>query len=59
MPLKWLPAVAGILALGLVLAHTERNEQAAQHAHYCEMVEIHNESEGRYGWPNYDNRECN
>jgi len=26
---------------------------------YCEMVEIHNETGGEYGWPPYrDNIEC-
>ena len=55
---SWI-ALAILLALGFALAHTERNEQQAQHDHYCDMVQIWEESNHKYGWPNYENRECN
>lgn len=38
-----------LLALGQILPSesTEKSEQE----HYCEMVEIHQDSNGQYGWP--------
>ena len=47
-----------VLVLGLAMADTERNEAQAQHDHYCDMVQIYKDSQGEYGWPNYENREC-
>ena len=49
--------VCVIGALGLMLGQHERNEEEIQRQHYCEMVQIHKDSGGQYGWPAYDG-EC-
>jgi hypothetical protein len=28
------------------------------HAHYCEMVSIYKKTNGEYGWPNYQEANC-
>lgn len=43
---------ASILAITAPLA----DDQDLELKHYCEMVQIYRESDGEYGWPDYDNR---
>lgn len=33
------------------------NELEMKQSHYCEMLQIHKDSNGQYGWPPY-NGEC-
>jgi len=55
-----------IYAIGITLALVawgmlgkyDNLEAQKQRDTYCEMVEIHNETGGEYGWPPYDG-ECN
>jgi hypothetical protein len=42
-------AVLGFVVLGLTLAP----DPASEHDLYCEMVQIHHETSGEYGWPPY------
>ena len=50
-----LVCVVGVL--GLALAGHEQTEEQTQRDHYCEMVQIHKDSGGEYGWPPFDG-EC-
>lgn len=46
----------GLLFCGalLIASYFDENESQAQQSRYCEMRKIYEESDGRYGWPNYD-----
>lgn len=46
-----------LVALGVV-GQSDYNEAVQQGKHYCEMVELWNNSDGENGHPNYDRREC-
>lgn len=50
--------LAGALAvLGLMQSSDDAIVKAEQ-ARYCGMVEMYRATDGVYGWPNYDNRDC-
>lgn len=51
-PVHLLIAAAAIAALALI-GNMEREDQIAEREHYCEMVDLHHESGGEYGWPPY------
>lgn len=42
-----------ILAVGVVL--TQPDDQDLELKHYCEMVQIYRDSNGEFGWPDYNN----
>lgn len=44
---------AGALAAFLVASELDFRAELADQAHYCRMVEIYNESDGRHGWPDF------
>jgi len=35
------------------VGNMEAEDRAAQRAHYCEMVQMHHDTGGEYGWPPY------
>lgn len=50
--------LAGALAvLGIMQTSDDAIAQAEQ-ARYCDMIEMYRATDGAYGWPNYDNRDC-
>jgi len=51
-PIHLLIGAAAIVALALI-GNIEREDQIAERQHYCEMVDLHRESGGEYGWPPY------
>ena len=57
-PLSSLPAIVILLCtLALSLAFvvaSEPGEPISDHEHYCQMVQIHIETEGKHGWPDYN-----
>lgn len=42
------------ITLGLVAWLSNTEEPTAQQQNYCEMVGIWNDTEGEYGWPDYN-----
>jgi hypothetical protein len=40
-----------------VIGIADNREAEIQRAHYCEMVQLHKDSNGALGWPAYDG-EC-
>lgn len=50
-------AVLILLAAMAWVGKQESDLAADDHAHYCEMIRIHKESRGAYGWPD-DGRDC-
>lgn len=55
--MKYVIGAIAIFVVGLSMAGCEQAEEQAQHDLYCEMVQIHKDSNGQYGWPAYDG-EC-
>ena len=49
--------VAFVTLLGIIGAEDYRNSESAS-KHYCEMVKLWGSSNGEYGHPNYDQRDC-
>lgn len=45
--------IAGIVALGVV-GQMDFEDAIASENHYCEMVTLYKESNGQYGWPDYE-----
>lgn len=41
----------------IVIGIADNREEEIQRQHYCEMVHIHKDSGGQYGWPPFDG-EC-
>lgn len=49
----FLVIVASLAATG------DQKEAEVQDAHYCEMVALHKESGGEYGWPEFNgDKQC-
>lgn len=46
--------VAGFLAFGLIAAFSDLETDQKTQDLYCEMVEIHKDTGGEYGWPDYN-----
>lgn len=46
---------AALLALGLALTLGDKQPDTSQEQLHCEMVQIWNETNGEYGWPDYNN----
>jgi arabinogalactan endo-1,4-beta-galactosidase len=44
-----------VLALGLAIAFGDKHPDTSQEKLHCEMVQIWNETNGEYGWPDYNN----
>ena len=53
-PVCWL-LVAVIIAISIV-GKMEAQDLVKANSHYCKMVEQYIDSDGMYGWPDYDNR---
>jgi hypothetical protein len=49
--------IAALALLGLITlaACVDEQEQDLEHKHHCEMVGIYRETDGQYGWPDYNN----
>lgn len=45
-----------VTALVVLLGMTKRGEVEAAQAEYCSMVEIGIETDGEYGWPDFQHR---
>lgn len=53
-------ALLALATLGLVRQDGRPSDEQMQQDHYCEMVEIHDRTNGDAGWPPYRGRElCN
>lgn len=49
--------MAASLLLILVVAGTmDFTERSNQDANYCRMVEMHQDTDGEFGWPDFDNK---
>lgn len=49
--------IAALALLGLITlaACVDEQEQHNELKHHCEMVGIYRETDGQYGWPDYNN----
>lgn len=49
--------IAALALLGLITlaACVDEQEQDLELKHHCEMVGIYRETDGQYGWPDYNN----
>lgn len=55
-----LASIAVSVGILVTLTIADNREDALQHKQYCEMVEIHEQSGGEYGWPPFKGAEkCN
>lgn len=56
---EWMQAWVGLIVAGVVIillvisAGGEQDPNPTDQ--YCEMVQVHQETDGEYGWPDYDN----
>lgn len=48
-------AVVFIALAGLALSGFKDDALALEQAQYCRMVHTHQQTDGTYGWPDYDN----
>jgi hypothetical protein len=46
---------AALLALGLAIAFGDAAPDTSEQDLHCEMVQIWTETNGEYGWPDYNN----
>jgi hypothetical protein len=50
-------AIAGIIIAMGIAGNMDVQEEERQHAEYCEMVKLWQQSGGQAGWPAYDGEE--
>jgi hypothetical protein len=48
-------AALALLALITLAACVDSQGEELEHKHHCEMVGIYTQSNGEYGWPDYNN----
>jgi hypothetical protein len=48
-------AALALLALITLAACVDSQGEDLEHKHHCEMVGIYTQSNGEYGWPDYNN----
>lgn len=46
---------AALLALGLALTLGDNKPDTSEQQLHCEMVQLYTETNGEYGWPDYNN----
>jgi hypothetical protein len=51
---QYIVAISLAITLGLVAWLCNTDEPTAEQHNYCEMVDIWNDTEGEYGWPDYN-----
>lgn len=49
-----LTALAGVFAAFATIADITADDEADQQRLYCDMVTIHKDTKGQYGWPDYN-----
>lgn len=47
--------LVALLVIGVGVINAP-DDQDLELKHYCEMVQIYRESDGEFGWPDYNNR---
>jgi len=50
-------AAAAFLGVMAVIGNMEAEDRETARQHYCEMLEIWEETDGEYGWPPYKGKD--
>ena len=50
-----LPTVLAILVVLLAIKFGDKQPDTSQEQLHCEMVQLYTETNGEYGWPDYNN----
>jgi len=51
---RYIVAISLAITLGLVAWLCNTEEPTEEQQNYCEMVDIWNDTDGEYGWPDYN-----
>ena len=57
IPEHWLAFGFVVMMVAMsIVGEGDRQEALNEHAHYCKMIHLHKISNGKSGWPDYENR---
>lgn len=55
----WFAVMVIVWALALlVIGRMEHEDNEGEQTRYCEMVSLYRATDGEFGWPDYEGREC-